>query len=185
MKKRSLLSIAIAFSLAMLFSSCDLFDKADDISLTRDLTQTLNVSESNSGTDLSYSKSFIIDATTDPEVDKYKDKINEVEVNKITYKISNFVGTSGTTFSGDLKFAQASASTFTIAATINNLDLSQASSSGTSFDLDFSPTDVSTIAGLLKNDKSVQVQLSGTLSEGPASFSVEVTINATITADAL
>ncbi len=108
-----------------------------------------------------------------------------MEVNKITYKISNFVGTAGTTFSGEMAFAQASATSFTIAATINDLDLSQASNSGTSFDLDFSPTDINTIAGLLKNDKSVQVLVSGTLSEGPASFRVEVTINATITADAL
>ncbi|GAB1444525.1 hypothetical protein MASR2M41_01320 [Flammeovirgaceae bacterium] len=174
-----------ALFMAGLMSACDLFDKADDISFTTDLKKSVDVNEGRTDTNIDYTEDFTIDFSSDPEADKYKDKLNNVVLNKITYKISNFDGAAGTMFSGNLSFAAATANTFNIAVALEDVDLKMRSESGEEAELSLSQTDINTITSLLKNDKAIKVLMTGVLSQGPVSFTLEVKANVKITADAL
>lgn len=185
MRKKSIITSLSALIIVALLGSCDLFDKADDVSFSSDLKKSINVNESSSNSDISYSSDFTIDFSSDAEADKYREKVKDVTVNKVTYKISNFDGTAGTTFTGDLSFGPASGGSFTVATALTNVDLKAASDSGNEFEIPLNQTDINTVTELLKNDKAIKVLVAGTLSQGPVSFILEVKANVKLTADAL
>lgn len=179
------LSLVVLVSLTTLFTSCDLFDKADDIDFDTTLEETIFIAEEGTGTNVAYSETIIIDATSDPDIEEYKDKIKGFTIKKISYQVTNFVGASLSTFSGTVAFGDAALATSTVSATITNLNLQQASTSGTIYELTFNQTDIDKIAALLLDDKAVKIYLNGTLSQTPASCNVNVVLEVTVKADAL
>jgi len=178
MKNRFLVSMLSTIFLAGLMSACDLFDKADDISFSTEFKESLNV-ENGIG---SYAKTITLDATTEPEVAKYKEKIKNITLNKVTYKVSNYVGSADATFTGDILFGL-NGKLGTVS--IDNVNLSQASTSGAEMELDLSQDEVNAVAIQLKDDKAVDVTMAGEFSTGPVNFTVTVKINAKVTANAL
>lgn len=179
MKNRFLVSMVSALFVVGLMASCDLFDKADDISFSTEFDKSLTVDNAGKG---SYSDQITLDATTDPEVAKYKEKIQNIELNDVTYKVSNYTGPDDATFSGDVLFG---VNGDLGSVSISGLNLSDASSSGDEMDLDLSQDEVNAVAAQLKNDKTVLVTMAGEFSDGPVSFVVTVKVDAKITADAL
>lgn len=170
---RSALFVGFAFTCSSL--SCDLFDKADDISFTTDFEKSFDVVDANN----TYAETITLDATTDPEVEKYKEKIQDITVNKITYRISGFRGLNDANISGDVLFGpNGSLGTVTIPST--NL-----SSSTEEIELDLSQEEVDEISNQLKNDKKVTVTMSGTVENGPVDFTITFKVDAKITANAL
>lgn len=170
---------------APLFLSCDLLDKADDVSFDTTLEQNIYAAESNPGTNVDYDDVITLDATSDPDINEYKSKIKGFKVKKITYKVMSFDGTPGTTFSGTLAFGDASTSASSVAATISNLNLSAAVTSGTEFEVTVDQADVNEIQEMLKSDKAVKIYLDGTLTQTPAYFTLHVILDVTVEADAL
>ncbi len=158
-----------------LMTSCDLFDKVDDVSFNSEFEESLVVDNAEAGT---YSDEIILDATTDPEVDKFKDKINALTVNSITYRVSNYDGPPNATFDGDMLFGT-NGTLGTIA--IEGISLS----STVEQELVFSQSEIDAIAAQLKDNNTVTVTMAGTFSDGPVSFVITVKIDVTITADAL
>lgn len=179
MKNRFLVSMVMAIFIAGLISSCDVFDKVDDVSFSTNFQESIQITDAPEG---SYSKSVTLDATTDPEVDRYKDKIKGIELNKITYKVSGYNGPSDATFSGDMLFGT-NGSLGSVA--ISGLNLNTASSSGVETELDLSQQEVDAVANQLKSDKAVVVTMAGNFSKGPVTFLLTVKVDAKITADAL
>lgn len=179
MKNRIIITMVSALFITGILSSCDLFDKADDVSFNTTIEKSFVVNNAGAGT---YSDEIVLDATADPEVAKYKEKIKSIIINKISYRITNYDGPSGATFEGDMLFGN-SGSLGTIE--INALNLGTASSSGQEFELAFSQTQIDAIAEQLKTNNTVTATMAGTFSEGPVSFVVEVTIDAKVEADAL
>jgi hypothetical protein len=182
LKSRAILMMAVS---APLFLSCDLLDDADDVSFDTTLEQNIYAAESNPGTNVDYDEVITLDATTDPDINEYKEKIKGFKINSITYKVTSFDGTPGSTFSGTLAFGDASTSTSSVAATITNLDLSAALTSGTEFEVTIDQADVNEIQAMLKSDKAVKIYLDGTLSETPVYFTLHIILDVTVEADAL
>jgi hypothetical protein len=179
MENRSLFSKLSALLLIVLLTSCNLFDKVDDVSFNTEFEESFVVNNSPAGT---YSDVITLDATSDPEVNKYKEKIKGITVNKITYKVSNYDGPTGVLFSGDVLFGAGGALG---SVEISDLNLTTASSSGEEFELNLTQDAVDKVANQLKDDKSVSVTMAGTFSDGPVSCVIELKVNAKVTADAL
>lgn len=178
-------SAAVLALITTLFTSCDLLDKADDVNFDATVDEIIIVTEENEGSNVSYAKIVTLDATADPDINKYKNKVSGFTVKKVRYQVTNFIGPVGATFSGTLSFGAASQTTPTVAATISNLNLQQAFSSGQVLELPISQADVDAIAGMLKDDKAVKLYLDGLLSETPMTCSVKVILDVSVKADAL
>ena len=181
---KTLSVVALAFT-TILFTSCDLLNKADDVNFDATVDETIAVTEEDEGTNVSYIKTITLDATADPDINKYKNKISGFTVKKISYQVISFDGTAGATFSGTLSFGDASLTTPTVAATVTNLNLQQAYTSGQVFDLAINQADVDKIATMLKDDKAVKLYLDGLLSSAPLYSNIKVILDVTVKADAL
>lgn len=178
MKNKIVIAIMSIF-LAAGLSSCDLFDKVDDVSFSSEVEKSIVINDAPAG---SYSDEVVLNVTDDSEVAKYSEKITGIIVNNITYRVSDYSGPSGATFTGDMLFGP-SGSLGSVA--INGLNLSTASGSGEEFALDLSQSEVDAIAEQLKVNKTLVVIMAGTFSDGPVSLVIHVKIDATIEADAL
>jgi len=165
--------------------SCDLLDKADDVSFNTVLEEDISAAENYEGINVPYDEVITLDATTDPDIKEYKDKITGIKINKISYKITSFDGVPGSTFNGELAFGDASTSASTVAATISNLNLQAAHSSGTEFELTIDQADINEIQAMLQSDKAVKIYLEGTLTQTPVYFTVHIILDVTVEADAL
>ena len=178
-------SAAVLALITTLFAACDLFDKADDVNFDATLDETIIVAEENEGTNVSYTKIVTLDATADPDINKYKNKVEGFTVKKVSYQVIDFYGSEGALFSGTLSFGEASQTTPTVAVTITNFNLQQAYSSGQVFELPINQADVDAIAGMLKNGKAVKLYLEGLLSATPMTCSIKVILEVSVKADAL
>jgi hypothetical protein len=179
------LSLIVLILIAFSLSSCDLLDKADDVNFDATLEETIAVSEETVGTNVAYSETITLDATSDPDINEYKNKITGFTVKKVSYQIVGYDGPSNGTFSGTLSFGDASTTTPTVAAAISNLNFQTANAAQTIFDLPINQADVDKIAALLKDDKAVKIYLNGTLSATPLYASVRVILEVSVKADAL
>lgn len=179
------LSLVVLALTTTLFTACDLLDKAKNIDFDATLEETIFVNEENEGTNVTYTETITLDATTDPDIDKYKSKITGFTIKKVSYQITSYDGPTGSTFSGTLSFGDASQTTPTVAATIANLDFQQAYTSGQVFELTINQADVDKIATMLKDDKAVKLYLNGLLSATPLYSSIKVILEVSVKADAL
>jgi hypothetical protein len=177
---------AVCFLLsAFLFSGCDLLDKADDVKFTTDFTlpQPFVVDEDLDDPQNPYlSINSSIEAEADPEYQKYKAKVKDIVVNEIRYTISDFSAdgpvtlTSGKAYFFEVGGTAASGSV----AEVQNLSLSN-----TSGILQASPAALEAIADILLEKGEIEVASSADVSDSPVHFKVTVTLNVTITANAL
>lgn len=184
MKRHIGLSLCCLLLLVISFGGCDWFDSVDDVSFNSTLEEDINVAEENSGENVSYEETIVLDATSDPDIDKYKSKIKGFKINNISYQVTGYDGLT-TTFNGSLAFGDATSTSPQVLATVTNLNVQAAYLNGTIFDLSLSQGDVDTIASLLKDDKAVKLYLTGTLSQTPVYFTVHVILDVKVEADAL
>jgi len=170
---------------ALSIASCDLLDKADDVNFDATLEETISITEQDAGTNVAYSETITLDATTDPDINEYKNKITGFTVKKVSYQIISYDGPTNATFSGNISFGDASTTTPTVAAAISNLNFQTANAAQTIFDLPINQADIDKIASLLKDDKAVKIYLNGTLSSTPLYATIRVILEVSVKADAL
>jgi len=182
LKTLSLVVLALATTL---FTACDLLDKVKDIDFDATLEETINVNEENEGTNVNYTETITLDATTDPDIDKYKSKIKGFTIKSVSYQVVSYDGPVASTFSGTLSFGDASQTTPTVAATITSLNLQQAYTTAEVFDLTISQADVDKVANMLKDDKAVKLYLNGTLSATPVYANIRIILDVSVKAEAL
>lgn len=188
MKLRPLLSIAALASL-LLFNSCDFLDKLGQVTFDTELKTTFAVDETGTVTNRNYTANRTLDATTDADIQKYKDKLKDFRINDIAYKITGYSTTAGLAdviFSnGKFSFGDADATSPSVAVNLaNSLNLRDLSSTGIETKVPL-PADANTLASLLQTDKKLKVYAEGTLSRTPVKFNIEVTFYVSVTADAL
>jgi len=179
MNMKKMLILPMIALLAAGVSSCDLFGEADDISFDAELPLEFVVDEKMvSSSPVNYTKTKTIDATSNPDVAKYKDKIKDFKVNKVTYTISGYVAPNVVTFSNGKLSVASSGKTI---ASATSVDLTNSAETELNADVD----GFNALAERLKIDKSETVTLSGTFSSTPVAFVVTAKFYVTITADAL
>lgn len=173
---KSLLGLALVFAL---LTSCSVFDSADDV--TFDAVLPLEFAPVNetavSSSEIQYSDEATLDATDNADVAKYKSKIKSVNLNKITYVVSDYVAPSPVTFTnGSLK---ANGKTLASVASVNLQSTAEAELTN----IDQAGFDE--FASQIKAGQSVVVTVAGTFSKTPVAFKVKAYFHVTITANAL
>jgi hypothetical protein len=189
MKKHGFTSRIGLIVLALFFYGCSIFDKADDVTFSEELTVTWTVDENQNGQNVPYTHSESVNLEDYPEIKKYINKIKSVNVERITYRIMNYDASphhAQVIFSnGKASFASQGAAPVVevpYGATATGVNL-QTSTSET--DLAIDQNGLNKIGSLLKDNKKISMQSSGTLSQTPVSFVVESRFYVTITANAL
>ena len=166
--------------LAALSFSCGLLDKAD---VSFDATLPLDFKPVNeqaiSNTPVPYSDTQVLDATSNADVAKYKDKIKEFKVNKVYYEITeNSVGTgilftTGSLASGGKTIAKKASQTIVVTPK-------------TAFtDAEMDIAGLNALAETFKANQKATIVLAGTFSKTPVAFKVRAYFDVTITAKAL
>ena len=170
---------AVCFAFIMSSASCSLFDKVDDVNFDAKLPIEFVVNETAvSQTAKAYTDTKTLDATQNSDVAKYKDKIKEFKVNKITYVISGYVAPNAVTFTNGALSVVSSGKTLATATSVNLQSTAET-------DLTADTAGFNELAALLKADKSETVKLTGTFSSTPVAFKVTVYFYTTITAEVL
>lgn len=187
MKNYVLKSLMGLVLIAVTFTGCDLVDKVDDVTFDLELKHTFVINETfdSEGQEVPYAKAESWDPREEPEFDKYKDKIKEITVNKITYTVTDYDGAEGITFTNGTGAFQATTTSATALASASLPIQNISASVGGDFTLNFTTSQLSAVADHLETVQSIAFQVSGTLSETPVAFKVPVTIHCTIKADAL
>lgn len=162
---------------------CDLLDKADDVTFdaTFSLPNPFVIDEDLDEPENPYLFSEIVDATTDTEVAKYAGKIKSIKVNRITYRIYDFVADGAVTLTSGSFSIGAFGETPVAVANETNLSLGNTSET----DLDFNQEGLNKISDILLDNLEAQVSGTATISDSPVEFKVAVKFYATITANAL
>ena len=177
MRRQHVLPIAILLTLCTL-SSCSLFDKMDDISFDTELPLEFVIDEQdNNSNGKDYSIVKTLDATNDPEVMKYANKIKEFKINKITYSISA-VTPNGVTFSNGKLIVSSSNRTIALA---NNISIA----SVTNVELTADAGGFNELASMLLANKQADVKLDGRFNSTPIKFTVSCKFYVTVTANTL
>ena len=172
------------------FVACDLLDKADDVTFDQELEIIWNADENAEGSNVPYASLDELDLADYPEIAKYANKIKEIKVNRITYRITNYDASphhSQVIFNnGSASFMATGSSTPAVtvpyAASASGVNL-QTTTAET--DLSINQDGLNKIASLLKDNNKVSVSTSGVLSVTPVQFSVINKYYVTITANAL
>lgn len=179
-------ALAVVFAFVMSSASCDLFDKVDDVTFDVILDHTFHVNEEEENPDgKDYFKFEVLDAAdVNSDFAKYKDKIKSITVTGVTYTIQN-CQTEGVIFNDG--FVGFSAASITAApsqvASVGIEDIKAAENKEKN--LPYSQAAIDQLSNLLKDDKKANLFLLGSFSKTPAQFDVNVTVKASITADAL
>jgi len=169
------------------FSHCDEVKEAINVDFSRTITQVLPVNETRSGTDIVYSNTYVIDATSDAEIQKYADNIVDIEVETLEFQIENYSSSVEGEVSlkdGTLGFGNIGASSATATCMVDNLPVTLWSGTGF-FTLAGCATTIDEIAAALTSDQSVKVFLDGTLSQGPVAFDLVVRLKLNVAATPL
>jgi len=173
------LVVLLFLSMALTFQGCELFDKVDDVTFDVELPLEFLIDEQmESDVPVIYSDMAILNALDEPEVAKYKDKIREIKLNKITYAITNYSAPGTVTFSNGT-LSMAGAGTLASASSIplmNTPDTELTTTNATGFN---------EFANQIIDDKQVTINLDGTFSTTPVAFTLTAYFHVTIKADAL
>ena len=176
MKKLSLILIALVAGLSF---SCGLLDKAD-VNFDMTLQQDFIVAESGTATAVTKSYEGTLDASSNAEFVKYKDKIKDLKINRITYKVSNYSLTTPVTFSSGSFTVDG-----TTLATQNEINLLSANGGAEAEITSLNASGASALVAKLKSDSKATVKAQGTLSKTPVAFKLTTYYYVTVTASAL
>jgi hypothetical protein len=186
MKTPHLLNPVLTVTLmAVLLTGCDKLEKADDITFNAEfvIPQKIEVSESQDEPVNPYtSLSSSIDATQNADYAKYKDRVKKIRVNKIKYTISDFDAEGAVTLTSGLAifFENGGTAASGEIASVSNLILSN-----TSGELTATQDALDTIGEILLENGQINVVSVATLSDAPVFFHITVTLDVSITANAL
>jgi hypothetical protein len=174
MKIKHLFPIVLLLALST-FTSCELFDKADDVNFDVDVPVdfVVNVTPNSEG---GYTSEQVLNASSDPDIAEYADKIKEFKVNRITYTITNSTA-DGTTFTGEVTVA----ATGEVLSGVTNLSVANTSETDLPANLD----GFNDLASRLLEDKQETVMMNGQFSTSSVSFNIRLRFYLSVTADAL
>ncbi len=178
MKNLRFLAIILLFAGGI--QGCKKIKDVSTVDINGDLQKsfTVNITESDT---TAVSEQFSVDASSNTEINKYLNNVKQYQVKKVTYKITNYTGSTDVDpviLNGTLDFG-------TVSASITNLNLQSASTSGTDYDTGLTQDDLNTLATEMKSGNSLSGDLKGSVSGKPVTFTVVVTVSIVMTANVL
>ena len=170
----TLLAAVITLATGAPLSSC----KKDVVLKTIDVKLTTNLAVDVKGNDmLAGSWSQELDPNANVDVRENRKKIKKVVVERLTYRVNQFIGTAGTTGSGTWKFYLSNDSTqvYTL-STVNDLDFQALDDSDTTLDLPIAEETKTKIVDAVNNSHKVIFVFDGSVTEKPSYARFEMQI---------
>ena len=99
--KRNLLMLALGALVG--FSSCDKLDEITSLALPTTLENPVTLSISETDTNL-FMEEFLVDISSDQDIKDNLSKISDVNLQKISFKVTSFTGDPVTIATGDVQF---------------------------------------------------------------------------------
>jgi len=180
---KNLLNLGVIVLAAVGLTFCDEAIDALDVEFGSDVTASLPVAATNTS-ESTYT--INLDATADPEVQRYADKIKGVEVTKLQVAVENYsAGTSDEIyFNGTLGFGTIESSSPSSTCPIQNLNITLAKDDGF-FEFNACNDLLEEIGDMLLADNAVKVYLIGSVTKAPVSFELKILATVDITANPL
>ena len=173
------LNFALLLSLIITLSACDDEDDLTSFDVTDSLTETLNVDvPDNNGNPIDFVASETFDISSNQQINDNLDQLDNVEINSISYEISNFSGPEDATITdGSISFGN------TI-ITVSDINLDEANTNNTTFEID-DDAKLSAISNNLENNTTVNVTYDASVDTTPVTFDMIMTIDYTVTINPL
>ena len=162
--------LAVVFTL----NSCDKAKELADVTFTTTLSEDFDVNISETQESINDQVILNIDNS---DTHDYLDKLKSVSINKLTYRFKDFTGNESCNMEVEI-------STDGNVFETKIFQIKQAIDNGTIYEI----TDVAKLNAMaiaLENNQQVSFKMEGTVSDGPATFLVEVTAEVTIVANPL
>jgi len=180
---KSLFNCIIPAFVFVIIFSCDEVDKIADIDFNVTLMNTLPVSAVSTN---EMTTTIVLDATTDPEIQKYIDNIKGYEIKELLFAIENYESSTGEEiyFDGQLGFSKKSENSPSSSCTVDNLPVTHWAGTG-NFDIDMCTSILNEISAILSVDNAVKIYLIGSFTKEPLSFDLKITTTVKVTATPL
>lgn len=166
---------SVLLLLAVVISSCQNFPT---VKVDTEFEETFVISN----TGATFGETAIIDATEDSDFDKYKRKLNKIEVERVTYTITNFNGPANQILqSGTLDVADVDGNGRVNILNFSNLNL--AAATGQETDIQGSVAGLTRLQDLIKNDPNkATIIYAGNVNQGPIRMTVQLKFYSKLTA---
>lgn len=180
-KKMSL--SALSFIVLLFCVSCDKTNEQADITLSTTLSQTLPVSVVSTG---EMTTSVLVDATTDPEIQKHASNIKKYEVTELKFAIDNYNSSLSDEiyFYGLFGFSKKSENAPDVSCAISPLNVTHFAGTGF-FNVGNCDMILPNLSDLFIAENAVNFYLSGNFDNEPLSFDLKMTAKIKITASPL
>lgn len=181
--KGTLKSFVFSLLLLALFSCDNVEIPGADITFPITLEKRLPVAATDTN-----EKTFTttLDASSDPEIQKYLSKIKSYEITELLFGIENYASVleDEIYFNGTIGFSKLSASQPSSTCPLNNIPITHWA--GTQdFPIGTCDNILNEISTVFAEDNAVKVYMTGTFTKAPLSFDLKVTVKAKITASPL
>lgn len=181
MKRISIVVLSLLVSLSI--TSCDEAKDALDVNFATDVTGTLKVVATNNDEN---TYTLVLDATTDPEIQKYASKIKGYKVEELALAVENYSATSqdDNYFNGDLGFSVSTANQPVSSCSFSNLNVKHIANTGYETYNDCNKM-LDQIAATLTAENAAKIYLVGSLTVAPSQFDLKVRVKLKVTANPL
>ena len=181
LKMKKITTFFALTSLAFAFNACDAVDELTKIDVDTTITEDLVITIAEGETTFSESAFISID---DDDVQDNLDKIEDLQITKLTYEIVSVTGTADVIASGSFT-AQSSTYPWFQATDGTTVNLTTAANAGTVYEIEVDQSLVDAFEADLKSGATATLSASGTVSAAPVTFTVRVTADVKVTVDAI
>lgn len=167
---------------AFTLNSCDWFDDVttQDIKFSTNLSFDAHVNQEVEG---EFNEVITFDALEDEEILRYKDDVKKIEVSRLSYKISQLNSDhEELIFDGKLEYKIGAGPKLPLAE-LNGVDIKVLAANGEETDLNVPSGILSELMETFESYNQVTIYVTGTLSEVPADFHMEIKTDLTVTAE--
>ena len=178
MKTQNILLLFLT-STTLLFS-CDELDELTEFDINENFNTTIKVAlpADSEGEAVTLAETAVIDIAGNQDIQDNLNLIQDVVINSITFEIDSYVGAD------DITVTNATLSFATTVINISDINLKQSDDANTVYTIN-DAAGLSAIGNFLENNSSLNATLSGTISSTPAQFNVKITMDTTVTIDAV
>ncbi len=178
----------ILFIIAVLtISGCDQAGELKGVEFDTDLNFSVPVAELTNGTNIKYDQSIILDATTNPEIKKYADKIRSIQVQSMEFAIEDYttmipdeIYLTNTVFGFGAKTSTSPQSSCNVDA----LPVTHWADTGF-FRFDSCNSTFNALSNFLTGEQAAKFYIKGTFTKAPVSFKLKVHMKVSVAATAL
>ncbi|MDZ7605839.1 MAG: hypothetical protein U5K79_09700 [Cyclobacteriaceae bacterium] len=167
----------------LLLGGCETTKDLLDVNFDTTLTKTIPVVVTSTDEMTTF---VVLDATTDPEIMKYANKIKSYEITDLKFAIENYNTsiTSEIYFNGVVGFSDISAGTLEKSCPLSPVNITLFAGTG-DFAVQPCTNLANDLAELLAAENALKIYLKGTFSQAPLTFNLLVTVKVKIIANPL